>query len=113
MLRRSGGTMIVAMRSAPGVPQSHGVDGVNNSLGDVEPSRIFPLFLLRRAMRTFDAEQQTELIAQAHAVVVDEAPWLFIVHDLSPRAMSPKARGFQPAQSWSQDFTHITMASSA
>jgi peptide/nickel transport system substrate-binding protein len=129
------GTMIVAMRSAPDAPQSHGVDGVNNSLGYVDPSTMFRYFcsdafspvnqnwghfstpatddLLRRAMRTFDAEQQTELIAQAHARVVDEAPWLFIVHDLNPRAMSPKVRGFQPAQSWSQDFTHITMVNPA
>ena len=38
---------------------------------------------------------------------------VFIVHDLNPRAMSPKVRGFEPAQSWSRDFTHITMASPA
>jgi hypothetical protein len=27
-------------------------------------------------------------LTQAHPIVVDKAPWLFIVHDLNPRAMS-------------------------
>jgi len=37
-------------------------------------------------------------------------PWLFIVHDLNPRAMSKKVAGFRPAQSWYQDFTRISIA---
>ena len=41
--------------------------------------------------------------------MVDEAPWLFIVHDLNPRAMSKKVKGFNPAQSWYQDFTSISI----
>ena len=49
------------------------------------------------------------MIAQAHALVVDEAAWLFVVHDLNPRAMSAKVKGFKPAQSWSQDFTQVTV----
>jgi len=43
------------------------------------------------------------------AIVVDEAAWPFIVHGLNPRAMSPKVKGFQPAQSWDQDFTKVTV----
>ena len=65
---------------------------------------------MRKAQATFNAEEQTMLLAKAHAIVVDEAPWLFIVHDLNPRAMSKKVQGFKPAQSWSQDFTQISMA---
>jgi hypothetical protein len=53
------------------------------------------------------------LLAQAHGLVVDDAPWLWIVHDLNPRAMSKKVQNFHPAQSWFQDFTQITMATSA
>jgi len=48
-------------------------------------------------------------LAQAHAIVVGDAAWAFIVHDLNPRAMSPKVKGFQPAQSWYQDFTKMTV----
>jgi hypothetical protein len=32
------------------------------------------------------------------------------VHDLNPRALSPKVTNFHPAQSWSQDFTQISMS---
>ena len=65
---------------------------------------------MHKAQATFSAEEQMALLQKAPAIVVDEAPWLYIVHDLNPRAMSKKVTGFKPAQSWSQDFTHITMA---
>ncbi len=51
--------------------------------------------LVRKAQATFNADEQTKLLQQAHAIVVDEAPWLFIVHDLNPRAMTKKVTGFQ------------------
>ncbi|MBN8898821.1 MAG: ABC transporter substrate-binding protein, partial [Rhodospirillales bacterium] len=126
------GTMLVAIRSDPKAPQSHGVDGINISLSFTDPSSMFRYYakdsfsptnynwghwdnaeatdLLRRAQATFNAQEQTELLAKAHAIVVDEAPWLFIVHDLNPRAMSKKVTGFNPAQSWYQDFTQISMS---
>ena len=54
-------------------------------------------------------EEQMKLLAEAHAILVDEAAWLYICHDLNPRAMSKNVKNFRPAQSWSQDFTQITM----
>jgi ABC-type transport system substrate-binding protein len=126
------GTMLVAVRSAPDAPPSHGDDGINISLSYTDPSSMFRYYaidsfsptnynwghwsnpeatgLLKKAQATFDPEEQTALLAQAHAIVVDEAPWLFIVHDLNPRALSAKVKGFKPAQSWYQDFTQISMA---
>ena len=126
------GTMLVAIRNAPTAPQSHGVDGVNISLSFTDPSSMFRYYaidsfsptnynwghwsnqeftdLVRKAQATFSADEQMELLQKAHAIVVDEAPWLYIVHDLNPRAMNKKVTGFKPAQSWSQDFTQITMA---
>ena len=59
------------------------------------------------AQTEFDTEKQVELLSKAHAIVVDEAPWLFVVHDLNPRAMSKKVKGFNPAQSWYQDLVDI------
>jgi peptide/nickel transport system substrate-binding protein len=125
------GTMLVVKRSAPTAPASHGVDALNNSLGFADPASMFRYFsatsfspnginwghyseprvqgLLDQAQQSFDIEQQTELLANAHAIVVDDAAWAFIVHDLNPRAMSPKVKGFQPAQSWYQDFTKVTV----
>jgi peptide/nickel transport system substrate-binding protein len=45
----------------------------------------------------------------AHEQLVDNPPWLFIVHDLNPRAMSPKVHGFVSAQSWFQDLALVSM----
>ncbi len=126
------GTMIMARRSAPSPSTSHGDDGINNSLGYTDPSTMYRLFatgsfppvstnwghfsnakfddLATRAQASFDTAEQTRLLAEAHATLVDEAAWLFICHDLNPRAMSARVRNFAPAQSWSQDFTHITMS---
>jgi ABC-type transport system substrate-binding protein len=66
--------------------------------------------LLKKAQASFDKDEQTKLLAQAHAIIVDEAPWLFIVHDLNPRAMNKKVKNFKPAQSWYQDFTQVSVA---
>lgn len=65
--------------------------------------------LLKHAQATFDEAEQTKALAEAHAIVVDEAAWLFMVHDLNPRAMSKKVRGFQPVQSWFVVLTTITV----
>ena len=42
-------------------------------------------------------------------LVVDEAPWIFVVHDLNPRAMSTKVKGFVPPQSWFVDLTQVSV----
>jgi peptide/nickel transport system substrate-binding protein len=45
----------------------------------------------------------------AHERLVDNPPWLFIVHDLNPRAMSKSVHGFVSAQSWFVDLTLVSM----
>ncbi|WP_159995177.1 ABC transporter substrate-binding protein [Roseomonas sp. 18066] len=125
------GTMLVAIRNIPGSAPTHGVDGINISLSYTDPSSMFRYYasdsaspvnynwghfkndaldaLLRKAQSVFDADEQTRLLAEAHAIVVDEAPWLFIVHDQNPRGLAKKVKNFRPAQSWYQDFTQITI----
>jgi len=66
--------------------------------------------LLSEALRTFEPDARDALITQAHELVVDDAPWVFVVHDLNPRALSPRVKGFKQAQSWYQDFTQVTVA---
>jgi ABC-type transport system substrate-binding protein len=126
------GTMLVAIRNDPKAPPSHGVDGVNISLSSVDPSTMFRYYaidsfsptnfnwghfaneeataLLKQAQASFDEAEQTKLLAKAHAIVVDEAAWLFMVHDLNPRALAKSVQGFQPVQSWFVDLTTITVA---
>jgi ABC-type transport system substrate-binding protein len=126
------GTMLVAIRSDPTATQSHGVQGINISLSSVDPSTMFRYYakdsfsptnynwghydnadvttMLKKAQASFDVAEQTKVLAEAHAKIVDDAAWLFIVHDLNPRAMSKKVQGFVPVQSWFVDFTQISMA---
>ena len=125
------GAMLLGYRSAPDAPASKGVDALNISLSYTDPSSMFRYHhgtsyspknqnwghwsdprlddLLTRAQETFDPSARDKILAEAHGFVVDEAPWVWIVHDLNPRAMSPKVKGFRPAQSWFQDFTSISI----
>ena len=41
--------------------------------------------------------------------LVDDPPWLYVVHDLNPRAFSPKLSGYVAAQSWFNDLTLISI----
>ena len=45
----------------------------------------------------------------AHERLVDNPPWLFVVHDLNPRAMSGKVKGFVSPQSWFADMTLVSV----
>jgi peptide/nickel transport system substrate-binding protein len=61
--------------------------------------------LIEAAEASFDPTTRDETLGKLHALVMDEAPWLFVVHDLNPRAMSPKVKGFVQPQSWFVDLT--------
>ena len=41
--------------------------------------------------------------------LVDNPPWLYVVHDLNPRAMNKKVHGFVSTQSWFVDLSLISM----
>ena len=55
----------------------------------------------------FDVAKQDELLAQAHALIVDDAVLVWVVHDTNPHALSPKIKKFVQAQHWFQDLTTI------
>lgn len=59
---------------------------------------------------TFDAAEQTKVMQKIHEKYVDEALFLMVTHDVNPRAMSAKVKGFVQAQNWFQDFSPVTMA---
>ncbi|MDB5625068.1 MAG: transporter substrate-binding protein, partial [Tardiphaga sp.] len=61
------------------------------------------------AKQTFDPAQQDELLARAHAMIVDDAALVWVVHDTNPHALSPKVKQFVQAQHWFQDLTTIGM----
>ncbi len=125
------GAMLIAVRNPATASTSHGDTAMNISWSYSDPTALYRYFssasippngynwgairdpevdnLLEAAVSTFDEAKRDLLLAQAHTAIVDNASWLFIVHDLNPRAMSPTVRGFVPAQSWYQDFTRLTV----
>lgn len=71
---------------------------------DAEMDRLF------QAIRsTFDPAMQAQAIQRAHEKIVDDALFLFVAHDVNPRALSPKVKGFVQAQNWFQDLTPVVM----
>ena len=126
------GTMLVALRNAPTSQQALGSDAMNISLPpSTDISQIALYFLSTNAAprgrnwanwkndefdkvidRIEKGTDKAEILKdtqRAHEIIVDEAPWAFIVHDRNPRAMSKKVKGFISAQSWFQDFTRVEM----
>ena len=51
-------------------------------------------------------DAQTQI---AHERLVDNPPWLYVVHDLNPRAMSKSVKGFVSPQSWFVDLTRVSV----
>lgn len=55
--------------------------------------------------------EQTKILQRLHEIAVEDAARIFIVHDLNPRALSPRVIGFVQARSWYQDLTPIVVTS--
>lgn len=65
------------------------------------------------ALKTLAGSTDPAVIAEAtrkaHERLVDNPPWLYIVHDLNPRAMTKNVKGFVSPQSWFLDLTQVSM----
>jgi ABC-type transport system substrate-binding protein len=69
--------------------------------------------LFDQVRNTFDKSAQTAILEKIHEKYVDDALFLMVTHDVNPRAMSAKVKGFVQAQNWFQDFSPITWPSKA
>jgi peptide/nickel transport system substrate-binding protein len=65
--------------------------------------------LIDQIFNEFDEEKRLALLTQLHEFEGREALMIYIVHDLNPRALSPKVQGFVQAQSWFQDLTPVSV----
>ena len=65
--------------------------------------------LISEIFNEFDEEKRLSLLTQLHELEGREAVMIFVVHDLNPRALSPKVQGFVQAQSWFQDLTPVSV----
>jgi len=57
----------------------------------------------------FDDKKRLALLAKLNEQMNEDAALIFVVHDVNPRALSPKVHGFIQAQSWFQDLTPVTV----
>lgn len=58
---------------------------------------------------TFDPAAQLAAIRKLHEHYVDNALFLFVAHDVAPRALSGKVKGFVPPQNWFVDLTSVSI----
>lgn len=65
--------------------------------------------LIDQIRTTFDPAEQLDAIQSLHELYVDNALFLFVAHDVAPRAMAPEVQGFVQAQNWFQDLTPVTI----
>ncbi|MDP2664948.1 MAG: ABC transporter substrate-binding protein, partial [bacterium] len=84
----------------------HAPDGVN--WGWLSDPKLDDL--LEKAKKSFDPEQRDRYLAEVHTYEVDNALFVWVAHDLNPRALSPKVKGFVQARNWFQDLTPVTVA---
>ena len=123
-------TLPIMLRSAPDSPALHGAMALNSSAASSDVSQMarftgaffspngfnfghwkddkFEAALVQLAESTDPAVIEASYRA-AHERLVDNPPYLYIVHDLNPRAMSKKVQGFVSAQSWFIDLTLVSM----
>jgi ABC-type transport system substrate-binding protein len=62
---------------------------------------------LAKAAKTFDKEAQDAILRSVHEHAVEEAEWVWVTHDVNPRALAPHVKGFVQAKSWFQDLTPV------
>jgi peptide/nickel transport system substrate-binding protein len=80
---------------------------VSNNWGFINDAEFDKLVA---AVRTaFDPADRDKALAALHERSVDEAAFLYVAHDVGPRAMSPKIKGFVQPKSWFVDFSTMTI----
>ena len=65
--------------------------------------------LIADARTQFDDKKRDEALSKLHARIVEEAPFVWIAHDVGPRAISTKVKGLVQARSWFVDLAPISM----
>ena len=65
--------------------------------------------LVADARTSFDDKARDAALAKLHARIVDEAPFVWIAHDVGPRALSAKVKNVVQPRSWFIDIATMTM----
>lgn len=120
--------LIDLWRAGAKSPQAKGGDVINVSYTTQDPYSSFTRFLrsdlhapkgvnwgfyndpemdklLNAASSAFDPKERDGYLAKVHAREVDDAAFLWVVHDVAPRAMAPKVKGYVQSRNWFQSLT--------
>lgn len=65
--------------------------------------------LIAAARTTFEDKARDVALSKLHARIVEEAPFIWIAHDVGPRALSPKVKGVVQPRSWFIDIATMSM----
>lgn len=65
--------------------------------------------LIAEARTSFDDKSRDAALAKLHARMVEDAPFVWIAHDVGPRAISPKVKNVVQPRSWFIDLATMTM----
>jgi ABC-type transport system substrate-binding protein len=65
--------------------------------------------LVAEARNSFDPAARDKALAALHEASVDDAAFLWVAHDVGPRALSPKIKNFVQPKSWFVDFSTMTI----
>ncbi|WP_409999117.1 ABC transporter substrate-binding protein [Bradyrhizobium sp. SZCCHNPS1003] len=87
--------------------QSSMAPPVSNNWGFINNPKFDEL--VKKARQTFDPTERDKALAELHAASVDDAAFLYVAHDVGPRAMSPKVKGVVQPKSWFIDFSPISV----
>jgi peptide/nickel transport system substrate-binding protein len=125
-------TLFTNWRRGASDPSANGADAINVTYAAMDPFAAMVRFLqsgmappvsnnwgfinnpkfdelVKKARNTFDPAKRDEALAELHAASVDDADFLYVAHDVAPRALSAKIKGFVQPKSWFVDFSTVTM----
>ena len=125
-------TLFTNWRKGAKDPSANGSNAVNISFAAMDPffamvrfvsTKAFPPVsnnwgyygnaqvdkLVADARTSFDDKGRDAALAKLHAHVVEDAPFVWIAHDVGPRAMSAKVKNVVQPKSWFIDIATMTM----
>jgi ABC-type transport system substrate-binding protein len=125
-------TLFTNWRRGAKDPSANGANAVNISAATMDPffamvrfvsTKTFPPVsnnwgyfgnkefddLIATARTTFDDKKRDQALAKLHARIVEESPFIFVAHDVGPRAMSPRVKGVVQPKSWFIDIATMSV----
>ena len=125
-------TLFTNWRKGAKDPSANGANAINVSFAAMDPffamvrftsTKTFPPVsnnwgyfgnaefdkLIADARTSFDDKARDVALSKLHARIVEEAPFVWIAHDVGPRAISPKVKGVVQPRSWFIDLATVSL----